>query len=142
MPARDVYHNAVKRALEKDGWTITHDPYHLSWAKRDMFIDLGAEIIAAESADKRIAVEVKSFLGKSEVSELEKALGQFVLYKTLLERRDKERQLYLAVPERILKNLFEDSLGEPLLEDKTLQLLSFDPEREEITTWLPVRPQT
>ncbi len=26
MPARDIYHDTVRNALEKDGWTITHDP--------------------------------------------------------------------------------------------------------------------
>ncbi len=28
MPAQDLYHNIVKNALLKDGWTITHDPFH------------------------------------------------------------------------------------------------------------------
>ncbi len=27
MPAKDIYHDAVKNALIKDGWTITADPY-------------------------------------------------------------------------------------------------------------------
>lgn len=27
MPARDAFHDAVRHALEKDGWTITHDPF-------------------------------------------------------------------------------------------------------------------
>jgi hypothetical protein len=26
MPKLDIYHDTVKRALEKDNWTITHDP--------------------------------------------------------------------------------------------------------------------
>ena len=26
MPAKDIYHEAVKIALEKDGWLITDDP--------------------------------------------------------------------------------------------------------------------
>jgi XisH protein len=25
--ARDIYHEHVKEALIKDGWTVTHDPY-------------------------------------------------------------------------------------------------------------------
>jgi hypothetical protein len=29
MPAKDRIHHAVKNALIKDGWTITHDPYRL-----------------------------------------------------------------------------------------------------------------
>jgi len=29
MSKRDRYHYEAKRALEKDGWTITHDPFRL-----------------------------------------------------------------------------------------------------------------
>jgi hypothetical protein len=31
MPASDLYHDTVKNALTKDGWTITHDPYTLTF---------------------------------------------------------------------------------------------------------------
>src|SRR5437588_7300958 len=63
MSRLDVYHDAVRHALEKDGWTITHDPLTLSVGGRDIYIDLGAEMpIAAEKEGRRIAVEVKSFL--------------------------------------------------------------------------------
>jgi hypothetical protein len=26
---KDIYHNQVKMALQKDGWLITHDPYNI-----------------------------------------------------------------------------------------------------------------
>ncbi|HZO86768.1 MAG TPA: element excision factor XisH family protein [Chthonomonadaceae bacterium] len=29
MARRDLFHDACKNALIKDGWTITHDPYLL-----------------------------------------------------------------------------------------------------------------
>jgi hypothetical protein len=29
MPARDAFHEQLKRALLRDGWEITHDPLHL-----------------------------------------------------------------------------------------------------------------
>ncbi len=29
MVAKDTFHDNVKTALEKDGWTITHDPLYL-----------------------------------------------------------------------------------------------------------------
>ena len=45
MPAKDFYHDTVKNALVKDGWTITHDPLMLRWGKKDMFIDLGASLL-------------------------------------------------------------------------------------------------
>ncbi|MEO0406663.1 MAG: element excision factor XisH family protein [Cyanobacteria bacterium P01_A01_bin.135] len=27
MPRKDQFHDAVKQALEKEGWLITHDPF-------------------------------------------------------------------------------------------------------------------
>ena len=89
MPARDTYHDQVKAALIDDGWTITHDPYTLLFGSRGVFVDLGAEkILGAEKGQKRIAVEIKSFLGKSDLHDLEVALGQFVFYRSLLTRSD------------------------------------------------------
>ncbi len=44
MPATDIYHNSVRNALIKDGWTITHDPYTLTFGLRNVFVDLGAQL--------------------------------------------------------------------------------------------------
>ena len=108
MPARDIYHHQVRTALIKDGWTITHDPLRLIWGRKDVFVDLGAErLLAAEKGSQRIAVEIKSFLGTSEIQDLEHALGQFVLYRTILAQREPDRQLYLAVPSTILHTVFQ-----------------------------------
>lgn len=64
MPAKDLYHDCVKNALVKDGWTITEDPYRVRIEERDAYIDLAAERpFAAERGQERIAVEVKSFRG-------------------------------------------------------------------------------
>jgi hypothetical protein len=43
MPAPDIYHHVVKNALIKDGWTITHDPYTLTFGQRNVFVDLGQD---------------------------------------------------------------------------------------------------
>jgi predicted aspartyl protease len=70
MAAKDRFHNAVKIALEKDGWTITEDPLYIDIEDVDFYVDLGAEkIIAAEKASQKIAIEVKSFLGTSNVTD-------------------------------------------------------------------------
>jgi hypothetical protein len=98
MPAKDLYHDSVRVALERDGWTITHDPYTLTFGRRDVFVDLGAEkTTAAEKGNRKIAVEVKSFLGPSEVRDLEVAIGRYMLYRSLLTRAERDRVLYLAV---------------------------------------------
>jgi predicted RecB family endonuclease len=66
MSAKDIFHEVVKRALQKDGWQITHDPLSISVGGVNMSIDLGAErLIAAEREGEKIAVEVKSFLERS-----------------------------------------------------------------------------
>ena len=33
--AKDIFHDIVREAIEKDGWTITNDPYQIitSWEK-------------------------------------------------------------------------------------------------------------
>lgn len=99
MPKRDTFHDAVKSALVKDGWTITHDPLPFKFGEQDVFIDLGAEApVAAEKAGRKIAVEVKSFLGKSGITELERAVGQYVVYRSLLRRKEADRSLFLALP--------------------------------------------
>src|SRR6266581_2069941 len=71
MPRRDIYHEVVKRALIADGWTITHDPYPLPFGEESLFVDLGAEMpLGAEKAGRKIAVEAKSFLGRSPMTEV------------------------------------------------------------------------
>jgi hypothetical protein len=75
MSAKDTYHNCVRNALVKDGWTITHDPYTMTFGQKDVFVDLGAErLLAAEKGAERIAVEVKSFQGPSDIRDLELAI--------------------------------------------------------------------
>lgn len=112
MPAKDIYHETVKKALIKEGWIITHDPLKLQWGKKDLYVDLGAErLIAAEKENCKIAVEVKSFVGRSDIDDLEKALGQYVLYRDVLSKREPDRILYVAVHEDIFENLFTEPIG-------------------------------
>jgi hypothetical protein len=137
MAAKDLHHDDVRTALVKDGWTITHDPLRLRWGKKDYYVDLGAEeVIAAEVPGRKIAVEIKSFLGPSIVDDMEKALGQYLIYRSILSRRQPDRDLFLAVPSSIAK-IFEEPLGQLLLDDYDLRVLVFHPKKKEIVRWLP-----
>ncbi|MEB3269811.1 MAG: XisH family protein, partial [Leptolyngbya sp.] len=136
MPAKDLYHDTVKVALMKDGWTITQDPLSLRFGKKDFFIDLGAErLLAAEKNREKIAVEVKSFIGPSEIKDLENALGQFVLYQNALSILEPDRALFLAIREAVYVDLFEEAIGQLLLQRNLLQIVSFDPDQEVIIRW-------
>lgn len=121
-----------------DGWNITHDPYSLQWANRNLSIDLGAEkLIAAQKAESRIAVEVKSFLRESRVADLQQALGQYILYNDILKKMEPARTLYLAMPLAAYNDLFEtDQFGKILLENDRLKLIIFDAQKQEITQWI------
>jgi len=136
MPAKDLFHDNVRNALVKDGWTITADPYTLAWGKESLFVDLAAErFIAAEKENEKIAVEIKSFVGRSQTAELEQALGQFSLYYSVMRRTDAERKLYLAVPDTVFTDLFEGEKGEIVMSDERLKVFCFSIESEEIVKW-------
>jgi hypothetical protein len=138
MPAHDIFHGQVKNALIKDGWTITDDPLKIKWRKKKLFVDLGAEkLLAAEKGERKIAVEIKSFVGKSDTNDLEDAVGQYVLYETLLEETNSDRTLYLAVHNIAFEAVFVQSFGAVLLKKGTVRLLVFDPRKEEILQWIP-----
>ena len=138
MPAKDIYHDQVKSALIKDGWTITHDPLLIRLTKKKLYVDLGAEkIIAAERGTEKIAVEIKSFTRPSEMKDLEEALGQCVLYSRLLARYDPDRKVYLAVSEDVYISVFEEEAGQILIEDGLLNVVTFDADQEVLVRWVP-----
>lgn len=141
MPTRDIYHPAVRQALIADGWTITHDPLVLKFGTRDMYVDLGAErLLAAQKAETKIAVEVKSFLGPSPISDLEQALGQYILYHDVLAEQEPDRILYLAMPEFMLDSILEEPIGKLLLRNQRMRVLLFDTDRKVVTQWIPEEP--
>jgi hypothetical protein len=88
MPAKDTYHNAVRFALVKDGWEILTEDYSLEYGGERLYVDIAAEksicskqqrfAIAAEKQGQKILVEVKSFLGRSFINDLEQAVGQYI----------------------------------------------------------------
>jgi hypothetical protein len=134
---KDRFHNVVKTALEKEGWTITADPYEINLDDVDFEIDLAAEILlAAERGDRKIAVEVKSFLSPSNVSEFHTALGQFLNYRDALETVDPDRQLYLAVRLAIYDGFFQRRFIAAAVKRYRLKLMVYDVKQEAIAQWL------
>lgn len=136
MPAKDKYHEAVKSALIKDGWTITDDPLFIKFGGVEMYVDIGAEkIIGAEKDGEKIAVEVKSFLGISITSEFQDALGQVLFYEVALRETHKNRILYLAVPVSIYESFFNLDLPKMTLETYKVRLIVYNELNEEIVKW-------
>jgi len=85
MARKDIYYETVKNALDKDEWNITHDPYQVYVGKKRLVMDLGAErLISAEKGTRKIIVEIKSFVSRSDVKDLQQALGQYIMYHQVL----------------------------------------------------------
>lgn len=140
MAVKDIYHDHVRNALEKDGWTITHDPLTITLedTRDNLFVDLGAErLIAAEKASVKIAVEVKSFVSGSKMTDLENALGQYTLYHDILAENEPDRTLYLAIRMDVFTTVINKAFWNLLLRNNRLRLLIFDDIKQEILRWIP-----
>ncbi|MBD2411198.1 fatty-acid oxidation protein subunit alpha [Nostoc calcicola FACHB-389] len=137
MSARDTFHQLVRTILENEGWVITHDPYHIDLGFVDFYIDLGAELLlAATKDDRKIAVEIKTFLAASTISEFHTAIGQFINYRIALEDDDPERRLYLAVPLDVYKRFFRYPFIQTVIGRNQIPLLVYDTEKQEIAEWI------
>jgi len=135
--ARDLFHNVVRSALEKDNWLITDDPLSIKCGGVDVEIDLGAErLLAAEKQGDKIAVEVKNFTSASKISEFHMALGQFINYRTALRIKERDRTLYLAVPLDIYQNFFALPFIETVVNENQLRLIIYNIDIQEIDKWI------
>ncbi|MEM9886951.1 MAG: element excision factor XisH family protein [Bacteroidota bacterium] len=136
--AKDTYHDVFKNALEKDGWQITDDPYVLDTGSRKLRIDLGAErLIEAEKEGKKILVEVKSFIGLSDLHEFYKAVGQFDYYLFGVQRNQLDRKLYLAIPSDFYDAFIKyDAYNLDYIKDRKLALIVYDKEKAIILKWI------
>ncbi|MGL4502787.1 MAG: XisH family protein [Planktothrix sp.] len=136
--ARDVFHQQVKNALIKDGWNITHDPLTIRISEAvKLQIDLAAEIaFAAERGADKIAVEIKSFIGDSDISSFHTALGQYLNYCQALEEQEPDRLVYLAIPVDTYYDFFQLPFIQKTLKRYQVKLVVYDPKLEEIRSWI------
>jgi hypothetical protein len=137
MPQLDIIHNAVKNSLIKAGWTITDDPYIIQYRSTKLYADLGAERpIAAEREQEKIVVEVKSFVSASQFQDLKEALGQYDIYRYLLEESKIDRKLYVAISALIYNTFFQRDVIQLIIKKHQLPMIIVDTELEEILQWI------
>ena len=136
--AKDDFDQQVKNALIKDGWKITHDPLTIRISEAvKLQIDLAAEsVIAAERDSGKIAVEIKSFIGDSDISAFHTALGQYLNYCQALEEQEPDRIVYLAIPVETYQDFFQLSFIQRALRRYQVKLMIYDPKLEEIKQWI------
>lgn len=138
MPVKNLDHDAVVAALIADGWTITDDPLTLKFAKRKIHIDLAAErlLIGAAKGTEKIAVEIQSFVAASDVKSLQEAVGQFIMYRTILETNEPDRVLIIAVDTETYAGILAEPLGELMRSACKMPIMVFDPARQKVMQWI------
>ncbi|OUC13073.1 MAG: fatty-acid oxidation protein subunit alpha [Alkalinema sp. CACIAM 70d] len=134
--AKDLFHEAVRAALLKEQWQITADPLRIKIDGVKLEIDLAADkVVAAEKSGRKIAIEIKSFLNNSTITDFHAALGQFLNYRLGLEMTEPDRVLYLAVPEDTYESFFQERFVQAAIAVHQLRLLIYDPAKEAIVSW-------
>lgn len=136
--AKDKYHQVVRIALEKAGWTVTNDPLKLEVDDIFVLVDLGAErLIAAERGNEKIAVEIKTFSGSSDINDFHTALGQFLNYQAILLETEPDRQMPIAVPEDTWHGFFQMRLIRKICAQHKLSFVVYHAASEVIALWKP-----
>lgn len=137
MSAKDIFHQAVKQALQKEQWLITDALLRFKFGDVNFQVDLGAErVLAAQKAGEKIAVEIKSFLNPSAITDFYAALGQFLSYRLALEVIEPDRLLYLAVPLDAYQTFFQLNFAQIAIKKYQVLLIVYDPVKEAIAQWI------
>jgi hypothetical protein len=88
--------------------------------------------MAAQKDSRKIAVEVKSFLGDSTTYEFHAAVGQFINYRIILGELEPDRMLYLAVPEDVYDTFFASRFAQTIIAQTNLKIIAYNSEEESI----------
>jgi len=101
-----------------------------------LFADLGAERpVAAERGGEKIVVEAKSFLSPSPIQDLKVALGQYEIYRLILETTAPDRRLFLAIGDRVFGTFFQQKAIQHIIRHYNMLLVVVDLQSEEVLKW-------
>lgn len=134
MPAKDAYHDIVVTALKKDGWIVTSEQVRLIIGDRWLWVDIQAQKLHEQLT---ILVEVKGFENlRSPIAYLQSVVGQYMLYRTVLQYLEWEYPLYLALPEVSEGDILQETIGQEVIKAVEMRLLRFSVDEEKITQWI------
>ncbi len=80
--------------------------------------------------------QIAGFNSPSQINELQKALGQYNMYRSILRRVNPDRKLYLAIPEEVYQDFFQKPAIQDIVRDQQIYSIVFDPDREAIAQWI------
>ena len=137
MPAQDNHHMIVVRSLRNAGWTILTEQVYLSIGTssethRRLYIDIKAR---ADEGDI-VLIEVKA-LDRSPIHQLMELLGQYLVYRAALDYLDIYTPLYVAITYAAYNEVIGHVLGQQIMNQYAIPLVTYDPLQETILQWIP-----
>jgi hypothetical protein len=87
---------------------------------------------------QRILVEVKSFLGRSFVADLQAAIGQYEMYQAVIDTQKLDFRLYMALASTVYEERFQSPLAQLMIQRGQVNLMVFDPNQEVVTQWIEI----
>jgi hypothetical protein len=136
MPIRDSCHQQVMNALRKASWIVEESQVFLRADGLTFFADIQAQHTNG-SVQQIIVVEVKCFLDERfDQDELYRAIGQYLIYQSVLQLRAPQLPLYLAIPSLVYDRLFRKSIVQNVIVNNRIKLVVVDVELEEIIQWV------
>ena len=136
--AKDIIHDAVVNALDKDGWTIVKEHFRIECDDVEVYADLLTQRASTATKDDppKIIIEIKTFASRSFVKELQHALGQYSFYLDMIELAGLDYELYLAVSELVYERSFSRPVISQIVERHQVKLLVVDIKKEEVIKWI------
>jgi hypothetical protein len=122
--------------LEKDGWAVAEIPFTVDLPEREIHIDVEAWRNSNGSRQQIMLVEVKCFPNrKSTTTELYISVGQYIIYRAVLDAIEMNLPLYLAIPDVIYDTVFDWTVRRAVSDNK-IKLLIINLEMEAIVQWI------
>jgi hypothetical protein len=139
MPALDKCHDQVVRAFAKEGWAVLKSPFMIDIEARRAYMDVLFSRGANGRSENLLVVEIKCFGDDNAITtEIYTSIGQYQIYRLLLEKSRLNYPLYLAVPKHIFELKFDKIVLE-MLTSASINVVIVDIELEEIVRWITYR---
>ena len=136
MPKLDYCHPQMVRAFHKEKWEVALTPRRIKRGKRTIHIDIEAWRNMNGKLQQVLLAEVKCFANRSSTTrELYSAIGQYIIYRTILAELNIAIPLYLAVPKAVYDSVFDVSVRRAM-SDNTMKMVIVDLDKEIITQWI------
>ena len=134
---KDLSHNCCPSFYHDPlpaGWTIREEQFPIGYKGLSAFVDLVATSATTHAGIQVIVVEVKGFRPRFNMSELEKAIGQYLIYKSWVARLYPTWDVYLAIGSHV-EGLFDSEPIRAVREDYGIRLIVIDMHQERIISW-------